>query len=201
MVTDPAPDGRSETQTQRQVLLAAALEEAQHAGLADQSLRQLADRLGTSHRMLIYHFGSKQGLLAAVVGEVERRQREVLASLHEDVDISAPDLARQLWKQLADPQMWPQERLFFEVYAQALQRRDHTGDFLDQVLEPWFELLTKVHQAGGQPARAARTQARLGVAVVRGLLLDLLATGDRRGVDQAMRMFIDWYEAQLGEGS
>jgi AcrR family transcriptional regulator len=176
------------------VLLAAALEEAQHAGLADQSLRQLADRLGTSHRMLIYHFGSKQGLLAAVVGEVERRQREVLASLHEDVDISAPDLARQLWKQLADPQMWPQERLFFEVYAQALQHRDHTGDFLDQVLEPWFELLTKVH-------RAARTQARLGVAVVRGLLLDLLATGDRRGVDQAMRMFIDWYETQLGEGS
>jgi hypothetical protein len=32
--------------------------------------------------------------------------------------------------------------------------------------------------------------ARLGVAVVRGLLLDLLATGDRAGVDAAMERFI-----------
>jgi hypothetical protein len=35
--------------------------------------------------------------------------------------------------------------------------------------------------------------ARLGVATIRGLLLDLLATGDRVGVDAAMRMFLDWY--------
>jgi AcrR family transcriptional regulator len=184
-------------QTQRQALLDGVLELAQEAGLSDQSLRQVAERLGTSHRMLIYHFGSKQGLLAAVVGEVERRQRELLAEIRRDTDLSPADLARRLWKQLRDPRMWPQQRLFFDLYAQALQRREHTGEFLDQVLEPWLELLTSIHRAAGQPPGAARTQARLGVAVVRGLLLDLLATGDRRGVDRAMALFIDWYGEHL----
>ena len=36
----------------------------------------------------------------------------------------------------------------------------------------------------------ARAEARLGVAVVRGLLLDLLATGDREAVDAAMERYI-----------
>jgi hypothetical protein len=44
------------------------------------------------------------------------------------------------------------------------------------------------------PPDEARALARLGVATTRGLLLDLLATGDRAGVDAAMRMFLDWYE-------
>ncbi len=196
-MTGAEPAEGAGEQTQRQVLLSAALEQAADGGLADQSLRQLAERLGTSHRMLIYHFGSKQGLLAAVVGEVERRQRDLLAQLHRDPDASPTDLARRLWKQLADPSMWPQERLFFEVYSQALQQREHTGEFLDQVLEPWFDLLTRLHRTSGQTPAAARAQARLGVAVVRGLLLDLLATGDRRGVDRAMALFIDWYGEHL----
>ncbi|KAA1429178.1 TetR/AcrR family transcriptional regulator [Nocardioides antri] len=199
-MTGPGPGYDGVEQTQQQLLLAAALEVADADGLSDLSLRQLADRLGTSHRMLIYHFGSKQGLLAAVVGEVERRQREVVAEYHRDADISPIDLARRLWKQVADPAMWPQERLFFELYAQALRQRDHTGDFLNQVLEPWFELLTEIHRASGQPLAAARTQARLGVAVVRGLLLDLLATGDRRAVDRAMALFLDWYGEHLERG-
>jgi AcrR family transcriptional regulator len=182
------------------VLLASALALAEEAGLGDQSLRRLAERLGTSHRMLIYHFGSRQGLLAAVVGEVERRQREVLAELHRDPELSPTELARGLWKLLREPAMWPQQRLFFDVYSQALQQRKHTGEFLNQALEPWLELLTALHRAAGQPPAAARAQARLGVAVVRGLLLDLLATGDRRGVDQAMALFIEWYGEHLEPG-
>jgi hypothetical protein len=47
---------------------------------------------------------------------------------------------------------------------------------------------------GRVPAKVARVRARLGLAVTRGLLLDLLATGDRDGVDEAMQMFIAWYE-------
>jgi hypothetical protein len=37
----------------------------------------------------------------------------------------------------------------------------------------------------GADERTARADARLGVAVVRGLLLDLLATGDTKGVNEA----------------
>ncbi len=65
----------------RDRLLTAAVEYAAEHGISDLSLRALAAGLGTSHRMLIHHFGSKQGLLEAVVTEVERRQRDALAGL------------------------------------------------------------------------------------------------------------------------
>ncbi len=45
------------------------------------------------------------------------------------------------------------------------------------------------------PPHTARAEARLGVAVARGLLLDLLATVDREAVDQAMESFIASREA------
>ncbi len=51
------------------------------------------------------------------------------------------------------------------------------------------------------PADVARPHARLGLAVVRGLLLDLLATGNRAGVDAALEIFARgyagrWWESQ-----
>ena len=55
-------------------LLDAAVEHALSRGIVDLSLREIASAIGTSHRMLIYHFGSCEGLLVAVVREVERRE-------------------------------------------------------------------------------------------------------------------------------
>lgn len=191
-MTDAAAHPRRTTARAR--LLDAAIEHFGRHGIGDTSLRGIAEAVGSSHRMLIYHFGSKEGLLAAVVGEVERRQREALAELRLDPAMTPEEIARRMWRRFADPALWPSERLFFELYAQALQGRAHTGDFLDVVMEPWLEVLTDLHRAWGTPPRMARAKARLGIAVVRGMLLDLLATGDRRGVDQAMKLFIDLAE-------
>jgi hypothetical protein len=126
--------------------------------------------------------------------ELERRRREALAELMRDPSMTVPELARRLWKRFADPGLWPYEKLFFEVYAQALQGRPHARPLLDAVLEPMFEPLSELHRRQGLSPARARAHARLGVAVTRGLLLDLLATEDRRGVDQAIRLFIDLYE-------
>ena len=53
------------TSQARERLLAAAVRHALDAGIADLSLRQFAAAIGTSHRMLLYHFGSREGLLVA----------------------------------------------------------------------------------------------------------------------------------------
>ncbi len=90
--------------------------------------------------------------------------------------------------------MWPHERLFFELYGQALQGRTHTADLLDGIVEDMVRPLAELLTRQGHPPETAKAQARLGVAVVRGLLLDLLATGDREGVDAAMELFITSYE-------
>jgi len=144
--------------------------------------------------MLVYHFGSKEGLLVAVVREVERQQREALAGLGADPDLPPIEQGRRLWRRLTDPALGPYERLFFEVYGQALQGRAHTTALLDGIVETWLGPLTELNMRFGMPEREARASARLGVAVARGLLLDLLATGDRQGVDEAMEFFVALYE-------
>ena len=178
-------------------LLDAAVGYAREHGLGDVSLRELAAAIGTSHRMLIYYFGSKEGLLAAVVQAVEAEQREFLAGLAADPAIGPVEAMRAMWRRIADPGLWPSERLFFEVYGQALQGRPHTTDLLDGIVDDWLDPITEINMSLGLPRAAARAHARLGVAVTRGLLLDLLATGDQAGVDDAMDAFIDVYEAWL----
>ena len=59
--------------TARERLLESVIRHFAADGLADQSLRRIAEAIGTSHRMLLYHFGSKDGLLLEVVRAVEAR--------------------------------------------------------------------------------------------------------------------------------
>ena len=174
----------------RERLLAAAMDHVAEHGVGDLSLRGLAAALGTSHRMLIYHFGSREGLLIEVIRAVEAQQRAALAEMLLDEDASDADTMRRMWRRLADPALWPNERLFFELYAQALQGSAHAAPLLDGIVDLWVEPLTRIGVAQGRPEAEARAEARLGVAVTRGLLLDLLATGDREGVDAAMEHYI-----------
>src|SRR3954462_6278284 len=101
----------------RQKLLDAAIDYVAANGITDLSLRHLASELGTSHRMLIHHFGSKAGLWVAIVQEVERRQLAMAADLIPDPSASYADAMRAWWRHISDPSLWPNERLFFEVYG------------------------------------------------------------------------------------
>lgn len=178
----------------RERLLAAAIDHVAVHGMTDISLRSLATAIGTSHRMLIYHFGSKEGLLVEVVRTVEARQREALEAFGADPAESLADVMRRMWRDLSDPARWPHERLFFEMYGQALQGRPGTAALLEGIVDSWLDKASEVATRHGLDPAATRAHARLGVATMRGLLLDLLATGDRAAVDGAMEEFISFYE-------
>ena len=162
-------------------------------GIADMSLRELAAAIGTSHRMLLYHFGSREGLLSAVARAVEEAQRAAVS----EWGISLLS-ARRLWEHFSDPQLWPAERLFFELYAHALLGRPGTEGFLENAIEPWVAaLVPAITREAGLDSKTARAEARLAVAITRGLLLDLLATGDRDGVTEAFERYLQHTEATL----
>ena len=110
-------------QTPRQRLLDAAIEYVAANGMSEVSLRALAAALGTSHRMLIFHFGSKEGLWVEIIRSVEQRQRELLGQILPDPSQPVGEALRVWWKHISDPSLWPNERLFFEIYGQALQGR------------------------------------------------------------------------------
>lgn len=186
-------------QTPRQRLLDAAIEYVAANGMSEVSLRALAAALGTSHRMLIFHFGSKEGLWVEIIRSVEQRQRELLGQILPDPSQPVGEAMRVWWKHISDPSLWPNERLFFEIYGQALQGRPHTTELLDGIVDDWLDPITEINVSLGLVPDVARAHARLGVAVTRGLLLDLLATRDRTGVDGAMEAFIDVYDTWLAD--
>jgi AcrR family transcriptional regulator len=185
--------------TPKDKLLSAVVEVALGGGMTGMSLRAIADAAGTSHRMLIHHFGSREGLLVEVTRAVEERQRAVLNELSATAtaDGAPADLAGQFWRHLRSPGLAPQERLFFELYGQALQGRPWARSLLDGVVDDWTAPVAGMLEAAGAGPADARAAARLSLAVTRGLLLDVLATGDTDGTDAAMRYFTDMLLSRL----
>lgn len=171
-------------------LLGLVIEHIQRCGISDLSLRELAAAIGTSHRMLLYHFGSREGLLVAVVQAVEQAQRDFVADLLADPSASQTELLRTLWQRWADPRYWPNERLFFELYAAALQGKPGTVGLLDDVIDAWVGPMLDLARQHALDVELVEAETRLAIAVVRGLLLDLLATHDRKGVDRAFERYL-----------
>src|SRR3954463_2724346 len=158
----------------RQRLLEAAIDHIATRGISDLSLRELAAAVGSSHRMLIHHFGGREGLLVAVVQAVEQAQRDGLADVIPDPGMALGDALRLWWRHISDERLWPNERLFFELYGQALQSRPGTVELLDGIVDAWLEPAATL--LAGHGFTDGDAAARLGIAVTRGLLLDLLAT-------------------------
>ncbi|WP_433045825.1 TetR family transcriptional regulator [Dactylosporangium sp. CS-033363] len=179
----------------RDALLARVIEAVARDGLADRSLREIAASAGTSHRMLLYHFGSREGLLAAIVTAIEAQQRASMADLAGG---DPRDVMTGLWRQVSSPQLRPFVRLFFEVFALAARGAKDTGPLLEGLTTTWLDDASAVaRQMGLEPDRAA---LRLGVAASRGLLLDLLAGAPPAEVDEAYQLFVRMYDIESAGG-
>ncbi|MFF0269554.1 TetR/AcrR family transcriptional regulator [Kribbella sp. NPDC004536] len=165
----------------RDSLLADAVEHFAKNGIGDASLRSIATSIGTSHRMLIYHFGSREGLLAEVVRTVEQQQRDLLATLS---DLPVEEQAEQFWRRVTEAAL-VYGPLFFELSAHAMQDLPHTESLKTDLINVWLPPLIDLCIRAGLPADQAPAYARLGLAASRGLLFDLLLTGDQAGVDEA----------------
>ena len=167
----------------RDDLLRRVVAAAAEGGLARRSLRDLAAQVGTSHRMLIHHFGSRDGLLTAVVEAVEHDQNQRLGELPDD----AAEAIRASWRRFSVPSLWPIERLFFECYARGTQGEAPFNRLVPSLVEETLDAVsTRADVSANEEGRAA---ARLGLAVIRGLLLDLVATGDRKATDRALELY------------
>jgi AcrR family transcriptional regulator len=168
---------RTVDHVRRTQLLEAAVDYAVERGLADLTLRPLAQALGVMPNTLAHHFGSKEELLSAILNGVRDRLRAMRAQMDEDASARAP--LERLWEWTSSPERLAFFRSFFEAYGRALQQPERFASCLDRVVADWLAV-------GVEPEVAT-----LELAVVRGLLLDLLTTGGRDRVDAAFAMFMD----------
>jgi AcrR family transcriptional regulator len=153
-------------------------------GVAHLSLRPLAAAVGTSARMLLHYFGSKEALIAEVMGQVHRRLQSTLQELFLP-RMKQRHFLVNVWKTLAAPANRPSLRLLFEVQMLALQNPKRYRRYLTGTSASWRGLIEKALP----PAAGRAATATLYTAVIDGLLLELLATGDLRRTSQAVRLF------------
>lgn len=155
-------------------------------GLSDAALRQLASIAGTSHRMLIYYFGSRDGLLGAVLHELRGvESREILGRA-----TSRRQALAAVWDYYTAPERRLEMQIFFHLAGQAAYDRDGASDFTDAVVATWTDELRHVCEREGMDTATAQAEARLLVAALRGLLLDRLVTGDDAGTDTAFQRLL-----------
>src|SRR5271165_7358010 len=91
-----------------------------------------------------------------------------------------------MWADLRRPELRQLERLFFECYSRAAQGENPFTRMIPGAVDGWL------HEVEAATAGVAYdgAMARLGLAVTRGLLLDLVATDDDAAVDAAADAFV-----------
>lgn len=172
---------------QRARLLERAVQRVLARGLSDGSLRAIAAELDTSHRMLIYHFGSAEQFWDAVLQQLRLRDQQALA--RATAAGRMPTL-EETWQQLTSPRSLSIMRVLFQLYGEALKDRERFATFLTQFVEGWLQTIAAAMQKQhGFDGAAAMLEARLELAIVRGLLLDVITTGDHDGTTAALHEY------------
>lgn len=169
----------------RQELVDATIAYLVEHGLADLSLRPLAAAAGTSARLLIYHFGSKEHLLAEVLDTLQGRLRDSFAEVSTGGGDGEPPL-RTFWKWATSRRNFASLRLLYELQILAAQNPESYGRYLERNSRDWIELV----RAALPPGERTDAMATLLVAVFDGLFLELVSTGDRKRTTGALDEFI-----------
>jgi AcrR family transcriptional regulator len=184
----------------REDLLEASIEYILENGVADLSLRPLAAAVGSKARLLVYHFGSKDALVAEAMIVIRNRAQQAFITVAQNAQATTPlDIMQVFWRWATTKQREPYLRLLFEVHGLALQEPAHYGRYLEGALTGWVELMAMVLPASLSQARR-RALATLAVSAVLGLLLDYLSSGSRRRTSDALDLLAKNFDSFLKEG-
>lgn len=159
-------------------------------GVAELSLRPLAKAVGSSPRVLLYYFGSKEELVSAAVMRLRERQRTGFGRMREARYNQPSDVCHAIWKQMSAPQLEAWFRLSLEAYSMALRHPKRFSDYLRSSVEDWMGFLSEPLTQAGVSQAEARAFATIVIAGFRGLMLDYCASHDRARVDRAVALWI-----------
>lgn len=156
-----------------QELLEQTLPHVRAHGLAELTLRGAAESIGTSHKVLLHYFGSREQYIAAVLRRVRAR---LIAETRDD---DAVVTLERIWQWYSDN---PQDcRLLAQGLGLGLAEPQSHGQTAQ-------DSLTQFNELAGP---ADTTLARLIRAAVRGLLLDKIASRETAGADAAFALLLD----------
>jgi AcrR family transcriptional regulator len=189
--TSPRPSPSRPTSPRQEELLERAYRYALEHGLADLSLRPLAAVIGTSPRVLLYLFGSKDGLVRALLARARADELSYLDAERASEQDDVADVVATTWRWLAAEPVRPLLTLWTEAYARSLVEPDGPwSGFASQSVADWLTVLKTAQPAAGADDPELAAERTLALAVLRGCLLDLLATGDTNRVTAALARYL-----------
>jgi AcrR family transcriptional regulator len=187
-------DGRSlRYQHRRGELLDAVADYVLETGVAALSLRRAAEAVGVSHVTLQHHFGSKEQLVDEIIECLLERIVQSQSVHIDDVPDREADLAtrlRLIWAHLTSPSGRRDIRLFIEFVGQSLFGGARLSPTAARSIEQRLELITATIVGLGCPLEEAGTFGTLLLATLRGLIMELLITGDRERMDAAFELVV-----------
>jgi AcrR family transcriptional regulator len=156
--------------TRRDELAEGATDYALAHGLIGLSLRPLAEALGTSDRMLLYHFRDKDDLVATILRTTTVRSVDSIRALAASPDLRAAVV--DLWRAASSGALQDCQRLYVEAAALGLFGMEPYATEVREANAAWMSALADHLVRSGVPASDARRAASLVDATFMGLQID-----------------------------
>jgi AcrR family transcriptional regulator len=172
-------------------------------GVAGVSLRPVARALGVSVNALVHHFGSKDELVVAALRRAAEIQRGVEGRWRRQVPhISIAELQRRWWRWInRSPEHLALVRLGLEAATLDATVSGLPGDVRAEQISFWREDIAAGLIADGIRPEDAEREASLVKATFTGLVLDLLATGQRKRLTEALECALSRLDALTRSGA
>jgi AcrR family transcriptional regulator len=180
------------TQPRKQELLDEVIAYLAKHGIADLSLRPMAAATGTSARLLIFHFGSKEKLLEQALGEMQARLQRSFVTMAEG-ERKGP-LLRVFWDWALTEPNHAMLRLVYQLHMLAAQSPKTYRRYLKRNSLDWLELI----QQALPPEQRDPNFATLLGAVFDGLFMEYMSSGDKQRTTATLDSFIKMAQAHMG---
>jgi AcrR family transcriptional regulator len=187
---------REKDENLKRELLERAVNYALEHGFSGLSLRPLAEGIGSSARMLIHHFGSKEALLSLMVGQIEEQFLTLTERLLGE-GLPPVQMLETLWKTFTHPELEPVLRSIFELWSYALIHPPGLESLRESLVTAWVVRLSSAFGKVDLTLEQSEALAALAVATVIGLLLQRLTVGQEARSEAAFRYFVGWLEREM----
>lgn len=182
----------SKNDAKTEEMLARIVEIVRRQGLAAFSLDNLAPQLGTSSRMLVYYFGSKDELLGRVVYAL---RDDIVTQMENEPDGTITDAIDRWWGHYrANP---IDMQFFFHLTSRSFEEPEKFREFSSTAVGKWEAYFCRSLESHAVSEEEAHALSRLVLGTLRGLSADLLLTSDERHVDQALDAFKELLATRL----
>lgn len=182
-------EGNSAGQKTKETLILRAIDYILANGVRDFSLRSISAEIGTSHRVLSYHFGSKEEFIQEVMNNVFQSWLEIISGIDIEHCSSSSEALLLLWDRISHPDVFIYSRIGFEMIAWK-GRVKATRELMPESF--WAEPLERISRLSNLDPSRTDSDVRVIRLMIRGLISQLAATDNPDECRRSLLDFLDW---------